>query len=298
LYLFVKQLQSDPMTSTIIPRSVKQFSPPDYFTSQTPIVMGILNVTPDSFSDGGVFDHVEKAVEQAALMLHHGASIIDIGGESTRPGAQAVNEAQELQRVIPVIKALKARFDCIISIDTSKAGVMSEAVAAGADMINDVKALSEPGCIATAARLNVPVCLMHMQGEPRTMQENPSYGDVVDDIKTFFTRRIEQCVAGGIKRQNICLDPGFGFGKTVAQNYQLLNRLDEFASLELPLLVGMSRKSMIGKVLNNTVEQRLSGSLACAVIAAMNGANIIRVHDVKDTTEAIKIVLATRANKV
>lgn len=259
-------------------------------------VMGILNVTPDSFSDGGQFSQIDNALRQAEQMLNEGAEIIDIGGESTRPGAQAVNEAQELERVIPVIEALKQRFDCLMSIDTSKAIVMKEAVMAGAHMVNDVKALSEPGCIEAVAQLNVPVCLMHMQGEPRTMQSNPTYDDVVDDIKAFFVQRITQCTGAGIKPEHICLDPGFGFGKTLEQNYQLLNRLDEFYSLGYPLLAGMSRKSMIGNLLNNSVPERLIGSVSCAVIALMKGANVIRVHDVKETFEAIKIVSATKNN--
>jgi dihydropteroate synthase len=259
-------------------------------------VMGILNVTPDSFSDGGHFSQIDNAVRQAEQMLLEGAEIIDIGGESTRPGAKAVNTAQELERVIPVIEALKQRFDCLMSIDTSKAIVMKEAILAGAHMVNDVKALSEPGCIETVAQLDVPVCLMHMQGEPRTMQANPSYNDVVDDIKAFFVERITQCTIAGIKHEHICLDPGFGFGKTLEQNYQLLNRLDEFHSLGYPLLAGMSRKSMIGNLLNNSARERLVGSVSCAVIALMKGANVIRVHDVKETFEAIKIVSATKNN--
>lgn len=267
----------------------------NYFYRQTPQVMGILNVTPDSFSDGGNYDQIDQAVEQAALMLRHGASIIDVGGESTRPGARAVDEDEELQRVIPVIEALRQRFDCRISIDTGKAVVIAEAAAVGADFVNDVKALSGIDCIDTVARLNIPVCLMHMQGEPRTMQQDPVYSDVVADIKAFFATRIAKCIAAGIPANHICIDPGFGFGKTVTQNYALLQRLDEFHSLGHPLLVGMSRKSMIGSILDNRVEQRLSGSLACAVIAAMKGAGIVRVHDVKETVEALKIVAATIA---
>ncbi len=268
----------------------------NYFTNDSPAVMGILNVTPDSFSDGGHFNLIDQAVEQGALMLRQGASIIDIGGESTRPGAKAVNADEELQRVIPVIEALRQRFDCAISIDTSKASVMRAAVAAGANIVNDVKALAAPGCMEAVAELNVPVCLMHMQGEPRTMQHNPVYNDVVEDVKAFFTTRVAQCSAAGIDPSNICLDPGFGFGKTLTQNYQLLNQLESFESLGLPLLVGMSRKSMIGNILNNQIEERLSGSLACAVIAAMKGAAILRVHDVKETVEVLKIVAATVNN--
>ncbi|MFT4925201.1 MAG: dihydropteroate synthase [Phenylobacterium sp.] len=260
-------------------------------------VMGILNVTPDSFSDGGHFNLIDRAVDHCALMLTQGATIIDIGGESTRPGAVAVNEAQELQRVIPVIEALRQRFDCAISIDTSKAGVMSAAVGAGAAMINDVQALTGPGCVEIAASLDVPVWLMHMQGKPRTMQHDPVYTDVVDDVKAYFIERTKVCIKAGIKPQHIGIDPGFGFGKTVAHNYQMLNRLEEFHALGFSLLAGMSRKSMIGHVLDNTVEQRLSGSLACAVIAAMKGAQVIRVHDVKETFEALQIVAATINNE-
>lgn len=256
--------------------------------------MGILNVTPDSFSDGGRYTAVDGALLQAEKMLQAGATIIDIGGESTRPGAQAVGTFEELNRVIPVIQAIKRRFDCLVSIDTNKANVMATAVAAGADIINDVNALNGEGCVETVAELDVPVCLMHMQGEPRTMQNNPVYNDVVNDIKSYFAKRVAQCVDAGIKPSNICLDPGFGFGKTVEQNYQLLNRLEEFAQLGYPLLAGMSRKSMIGKVLGNEVDERLAGSLSCAVIAAMKGAKIIRVHDVKETVDAISIVGATK----
>ncbi len=256
--------------------------------------MGILNVTPDSFSDGGQYTLLDNALTQAQAMLASGAKIIDIGGESTRPGAQAVTVTQELDRVIPVIEAIKSRFDCLISIDTSKAQVMEAAVKAGADIINDVKALSEPGCIDVVAKYQTPVCLMHMQGEPRTMQHNPSYQDVVNDIKRYFVERLAACFAAGIKANNICLDPGFGFGKTLEQNYQLLERLGEFKSLNLPLLAGLSRKSMIGNVLDLPAEQRVNGSVACAVIAAMKGARVIRVHDVKPTVEAIKIVSATK----
>lgn len=261
-------------------------------SGQCAAVMGILNVTPDSFSDGGQFNNLDKALRQVEQMLADGACIIDVGGESTRPGAQAVNAEQELLRVLPIIEAVKQRFDCLVSIDTSKAPVMAAAVAAGADIVNDVKALTEPDCVETVARLQVPVCLMHMQGEPRTMQDNPTYNDVVEDIIDYFSRRIDICVNAGIKAHNICLDPGFGFGKTLAQNYQLLNRLEAFERLGLPLLVGMSRKSMIGKLLDNQVDERLVGSISCAVIAAMKGAKVMRVHDVKETVDALRIVSA------
>jgi len=256
-------------------------------------VMGILNVTPDSFSDGGQFTVIDVALRQVEQMLHDGATIIDIGGESTRPGAKAVNTTAELERVIPVIEAISDRFDCLMSIDTSKAQVMNEAVKAGAHMVNDVNALQAQGCIETVSELAVPVCLMHMQGQPRTMQHNPQYDDVVADIKLFLRQRVDACVSGGIAKTNICLDPGFGFGKTLAQNYQLLNQLEEFNQLGLPILAGMSRKSMIGKLLNNEVDQRVAGSISCAVIAAMKGASIIRVHDVKQTTDALKVLSAT-----
>ena len=257
-------------------------------------VMGILNVTPDSFSDGGKFDRLDNSLRQVEQMLLDGADIIDIGGESTRPGAAAVELDDELKRVIPVIEAIRKRFDCAISIDTCKAGVMAAAVEAGANIINDVNALRGENCVATAAKLQVPVCLMHMQGTPRTMQNNPVYEDVFEDIAVFFRERIAQCEAAGLPRGMICLDPGFGFGKTLAQNYQLLDRLEDFNALGLPVLAGMSRKSMIGNLLSVPVDERLSGSISCAVIAALKGAKIIRVHDVKATVDALKIVSATR----
>ena len=256
-------------------------------------VMGILNVTPDSFSDGGRFDRLDDALRQAEQMLADGAEIIDIGGESTRPGAAEVSEADELARVIPVIESLKSRLDCHISIDTCKAVVMREAVKAGADMVNDVNGLQGEGAVAAVADSKVPVCIMHMQGTPRTMQHNPVYEDVVDDVVAYLEQRVNDCVAAGIPRNNICLDPGFGFGKTLSQNYQMLDRLEHFHRLGLPVLAGLSRKSMIGNLLNVPVDQRLAGSLSCAVIAAMKGARIIRVHDVKATVDALKIVSAT-----
>jgi dihydropteroate synthase len=268
----------------------------DYFCAningQCAKVMGILNITPDSFFDGGHFTNIDHALKQAEQMVQDGAVILDIGGESTRPGAQIVSAEQELARVIPVIEAIRQRFDCAISIDTSKAAVMRSAIEAGAHIINDVKALSGPNCMETAAELGVPVCLMHMQGEPRTMQADPSYNDVIEDIKHYLLERITQCERAGIAKKNIIVDPGFGFGKTLVQNYQLLNQLQTFATLGCTVMVGMSRKSMIGNLLNNSVEQRLIGSVSCAVIAAMKGAAVIRVHDVKATVEAIKIVSA------
>ncbi|MDO6426827.1 dihydropteroate synthase [Thalassotalea sp. 1_MG-2023] len=252
--------------------------------------MGILNVTPDSFSDGGNYTAVDSAILQAKRMIDDGASIIDIGGESTRPGAAEVAIEDELQRTIPVIEAIKARFDTVISIDTSKARVMAEAISAGADLINDVRALQEEGCLEVVAKSKVPVCLMHMQGQPRTMQTQPQYNDVVNDIMQFFTQRIETCERAGIARDRIILDPGFGFGKTLEQNYDLLANLAKFKRLNLPILSGTSRKSMIGNLLNRVVSQRLAGSLTTAILAVEAGASIIRVHDVQETVDSIKIL--------
>jgi dihydropteroate synthase len=258
--------------------------------------MGILNVTPDSFSDGGDFISLDLAMSHAEQMLQDGADIIDIGGESTRPGAKAVSEQEELDRVIPVIEAIKQRLSVIISIDTSKPAVMREAVSAGAGMINDVMALQTPGAVAVAMESAVPVCLMHMQGQPRTMQDHPSYGDVVADILTFFEQRVADCMAGGIARERLLLDPGFGFGKTLEHNLTLLQHLDAFNRLGLPLLVGVSRKSMLGAILDGApVEKRLYASLAAAVMALERGAAILRVHDVGPTVDALKVVNAVRS---
>lgn len=263
----------------------------------TPQVMGILNITPDSFSDGGNYTQLDSALAQVERMIADGASIIDIGGESTRPGAKDVSEADELARVIPVLVAIKQRFNILVSIDTSKAEVMKAAIAAGADMINDVAALQNKDCLAALAASKVPVCLMHMQGLPRTMQKDPSYEHVVNDIIDFFQQRIKACMDAGISRERIILDPGFGFGKTLEQNYQLLANLSKFSSLDLPLLVGISRKSMIGNLLNRDVNQRLAGSLSAAVIAAQQGANIIRVHDVSATVDALTVLQAVTNNQ-
>jgi dihydropteroate synthase len=258
----------------------------------TPQVMGILNVTPDSFSDGGKYAQFDYALEQAQQMIADGATIIDIGGESTRPGAEAVSEHDELARVIPVLKAIKQRFNILVSIDTSKASVMSAAIDAGADMINDVRALQNDGCLAAIANSNIPVCLMHMQGIPKNMQNSPSYDHVINDIIVFFQQRIDTCLNAGIARERLILDPGFGFGKTLEQNFYLLANLSKFNQLGLPLLAGLSRKSMIGNLLNREVEQRLAGSLATAIIAAQQGAHIIRVHDVQETVDALKVLKA------
>lgn len=258
---------------------------------QFPQVMGILNVTPDSFSDGGQHQSLTQVIEHAAQMVKAGATFIDIGGESTRPGAPEVSVEEELHRVIPAVEAVRQRFDVTISVDTSKAQVIQEAVAAGAGLINDVRALQEPGALAAAAKTNVPVCLMHMRGQPQTMQQNvPDYANVVDEVNDFLRHRITACADAGIDKNNIILDPGYGFGKTVEHNYQLLAQLGDIQALGHPVLVGMSRKSMIGNVLNNNVHERLAGSLALATLAAQAGANIIRVHDVAETVDVVKIV--------
>lgn len=256
----------------------------------TPQVMGILNVTPDSFSDGGKFNRIDHALEQAHSMIQAGASIIDIGGESTRPGAPEVSLQEELNRVIPVITALRAESDVWISIDTSKAEVMKQAVEAGADIINDVRALQEPGAIEVAAGAGVPVCLMHMQGQPRTMQSNPKYQDVLLEVGEFLNERVTACEKAGIKKEQLILDPGFGFGKTLAHNYHLLANLEKFHQFGIPLLAGMSRKSMIFKLLEKQPAECVVGSVTCASIAALKGAQIIRVHDVPETVEAMKII--------
>jgi dihydropteroate synthase len=256
--------------------------------------MGILNVTPDSFSDGARFHQKDAAIRQASKLINEGAHILDVGGESTRPGAAAVSVQEELDRVVPVVEAIISETDVPISVDTSKPEVMDEVVRKGVGMINDVRALREPGAIDVMAGYpNVVICLMHMQGQPRTMQTNPEYNDVVSDVKDFLSDRIEACVTAGIDKTRLVLDPGFGFGKTLDHNLRLLNRMEEFQVLGCPVLAGISRKSMIGAVLNDApVDQRLYGSLAAAVIAAMKGADIIRVHDVKPTADALKLVAA------
>ena len=252
--------------------------------------MGILNVTPDSFSDGGEFVGREAAVAHALQMVEAGASIIDVGGESTRPGADAVTAEEELSRVVPIIEAIRQQSPVPISIDTSKPAVMEAAVAAGSTLINDVRALQEEGALSAAAALQVPVCLMHMQGQPRTMQQAPYYEDgVVTEVIRFLQQRIAACQFAGIERSQIWVDPGFGFGKTLEHNLALLNELDRLQSLDVPLLVGISRKSMIGALLGDVpVEQRLQGSVGAAVVAVARGARIVRVHDVRETVEALQ----------
>jgi dihydropteroate synthase len=256
--------------------------------------MGILNVTPDSFSDGGRFDCVEAALVQARRMLDDGAVIIDVGGESTRPGAADVDVDVEIGRVVPVIEALCHESRALVSIDTSKPEVMAAAVGAGAGMVNDVRALREPGALAMAARLDVPVCLMHMQGQPRSMQEAPEYDDVVSDVLNFLEERIAACGQAGIDRSMLVVDPGFGFGKTVAHNLSLLSRLDEFGRLGLPVMVGISRKSTLGALTGRDVDDRLAASVAAATLACLNGADILRVHDVAETRDALRVTVAVR----
>ncbi len=259
-------------------------------TANHPIIMGVLNITPDSFSDGGRFFESQNAIDQAILMVEQGADIIDIGGESTRPGAPDVSEEEELNRVLPVIEALCGNINVPISIDTSKPIVMKRAVESGASIINDVFALRLDGALEMAASLGVDVCLMHMQGNPRTMQQNPRYDDVVLEVKDFFAERVKACGRVGIKPESITLDPGFGFGKNLAHNVALLKNLSEFHEFGVSILAGLSRKSMIGTLLGDKeVDERMIGSVTAALIAADNGADIIRVHDVAETKDALKV---------
>jgi dihydropteroate synthase len=257
-----------------------------------PAVMGILNVTPDSFSDGGQFENPSIALRQAATMAEEGAAIIDIGGESTRPGAGSVSVQQELDRVIPVIEAVRSVTDLPISIDTSKAAVMREGIAAGASLINDVGALQGDGALEAAADLQVPVCLMHMLGTPRTMQQTPEYEDVVAEVASFLEARIAACVAAGLAEEFLILDPGFGFGKTHRHNVELLANLRQLRVRNRPLLVGVSRKSTLGEVTGRAVHERLPASVAAAVVAVMRGADIVRAHDVQATVDALKVAQA------
>lgn len=258
-----------------------------------PQIMGILNFTPDSFSDSGQFFSLDKALFQVEKMLKEGASIIDIGGESTRPMADEVSEQEELHRVVPLVEAVRKRFDCWISVDSSKAVVMQESAKVGMDLINDIRALQEPNALETAAALDLPVCIMHMQGQPRTMQANPQYDDVVKEVLAFLHKRSEECIAAGVKKENLIWDMGFGFGKTVQHNYKLLQQLAVFCESGYPVLAGLSRKSMIGAVLDKPVEERIVGSAAGALIAAQNGAKILRVHDVAATSDVLKVWQAT-----
>lgn len=259
-----------------------------------PHVMGILNVTPDSFSDGGQYANIEDAVAHARKMIVEGASIIDVGGESTRPGAEQVRTQDELDRVIPVIERINAELDTIISIDTSKAEVMTQAISSGASMINDVSALQMNDALSVAASLEVPVCIMHMQGEPRTMQQSPTYQNVADEVAGFLSERCEICIKAGISSEQIMIDPGFGFGKTVQQNIEIMQKLDSLVSGEYPVLLGISRKSTIGAILDRPIEERLAGSLALTALAVNAGVTIIRAHDVKATMDTINITFAIK----
>ncbi len=256
------------------------------------VVMGILNATPDSFSDGGVYNQLDDAVARACQMQADGADIIDIGGESTRPGAKAISTALEISRVIPVIQAIRKNSAIPVSVDTTKPEVMRAAVEAGADMVNDVSALQAKGAIQTCVELDVPVCLMHKQGKPETMQQHPVYRQVVAEVKAFLLERVARCRQAGIARQHIILDPGFGFGKRLEDNLQLLARIDELVETGYPVLVGVSRKSMFGMLLDLPVDQRMTSSVVAAVLAYTRGARFFRVHDVKQTVDALKLCQA------
>lgn len=265
----------------------------------SPKIMGILNITPDSFSDGGNLYQgglvsLDLVLKRAEAMLAEGADILDVGGESTRPGAANVSEQEELDRVIPVVEMLVEKLGAIVSVDTSTASVIRESARKGAGIINDVRALSREGAMAEAANTGLPVCLMHMQGQPQTMQQAPHYDDVVEEVKAFLRQRISACLAAGIAKDRILIDPGFGFGKTLAHNLALLARLPELASLELPILVGLSRKSLLGQLLNRGIDDRLPGSLALALAAVERGAAIIRVHDVAATKDVLSVYNAVK----
>jgi dihydropteroate synthase len=262
------------------------------FKLDSPAVMGVLNVTPDSFSDGGRYATTDVALRHAQQMAEQGAAIIDVGGESTRPGARAVNEQEELDRVLPVIEALRREIDLPISIDTSKPGVMRAAVAAGASIINDVYALQADGALQAAVELQQPVCLMHMQGEPRTMQKEPQYDDVVAEVTQFLRERVAQCVQAGLGEGLIIVDPGFGFGKRPAHNVELLAGLSRVTEIGVPVLVGLSRKSTLGKITGKDVSQLMPASIAAAVLAVQQGAQIVRAHDVAETVDALRVAAA------
>lgn len=254
-----------------------------------PLIMGIVNVTPDSFSDGGLFLSTKKAIAHAKNLITEGADILDIGGESTRPGSQPVSIDEELSRVIPVLEALVS-IGIPISIDTSKPEVMKHAIAAGAFMINDINALRNPGALEIIAQNDhVQVCLMHMQGAPQNMQENPRYNNIVSEVKNFLQQRIDAAKAAGISQDRLVIDPGFGFGKTLQHNLMLLNQLNEFTTLQVPILVGISRKSMLGAITGNSVNHRIYESIAAALLAVVKGAKIVRVHDVKASKDALSV---------
>lgn len=259
-----------------------------------PQVMGVLNVTPDSFSDGGRYHDLSQALAQAERMAKAGARFIDVGGESTRPGASPVSTAEELARVCPVVEAIARELDVVISVDTSTPEVMRESAKLGAGLINDVRALGRDGALAAAAATGLPVCLMHMQGEPDSMQQQPAYENPLQEVLGFLQARVEAAQQAGISREHLLLDPGFGFGKTLAHNLALLRNLQPFLDIGLPLLIGLSRKSMLGKITGRDVDQRLAASLAAATLAAYQGAHILRVHDVAETVDALKIVTALK----
>ena len=258
----------------------------------SPAVMGVLNVTPDSFSDGGRYSTIDIALQRAEQMAEQGAAIIDVGGESTRPGARAVNEQEEVDRVLPVIEAIRRAVDLPVSIDTSKPGVMRAAVAAGASIINDVYALQADGALQAAVELQKPVCLMHMQGEPRTMQKEPQYEDVVAEVTQFLRERVAQCIQAGLGEGMIIVDPGFGFGKTPAHNVELLAGLSRVTEIGVPVLAGLSRKSTLGKITGKDVSQLMPASIAAAVLAVQQGAQIVRAHDVAETVDALRVATA------
>lgn len=258
-----------------------------------PAVMGVLNVTPDSFSDGGHYLQLDAALRRAEIMVAQGAALVDVGGESTRPGAAPVSVQEELDRVLPVVERLARELSVPISVDTSKPELMRELARAGAGLINDVRALQMPGALAAAVASGLPVCLMHLRGEPITMQRGPVYADVVAEVRDYLAARVGACEAAGIARERILVDPGFGFGKTLAHNLSLLRHLDHFVGLAAGVIAGLSRKSMIGLLSNASVDERLSGSLAAAVIAVWQGAHIIRAHDVRETVQALRVCTAT-----
>jgi dihydropteroate synthase len=260
----------------------------------TAVVMGVLNVTPDSFSDGGLFLDPDAALERAERMAEEGAAILDIGGESTRPGARGVESEEELRRVLPVVERVAARLPVLISVDTSNPELMRRAGAAGAHMINDVRALRLPGALEAVAAGNLAVCLMHMRGEPADMQRDPQYRHVVAEVRSYLDDRARTCAAAGIERDRLCLDPGFGFGKSTLHNLELLAHLEEFADLGLPLSVGLSRKSLVAALTGRALTERLAGSLALATIAVLHGARIVRAHDVAASVDAVRVASALR----
>ena len=260
------------------------------FDLKRPLIMGILNITPDSFSDGGQYLTLDSALKRAHQMIEEGVDIIDIGGESTRPGSDPVSADEELKRITPIIEALKKESDIAISIDTYKPQVMKAVIDLDVAMINDVYALSQHGAIDIMKESNLGICLMHMQGTPKTMQVNPQYTNVVSEVKLFLEARVNHLMLEGIDQSRIILDPGFGFGKTFEHNIELLQHLESFQSLKFPLLVGLSRKSFIRKILNGDTDDHLSGSLSAAIFSVIKGAKILRVHDVKETKSALKII--------